>query len=101
VADEVLVPVPGMRHYEDLHVGEDTYSIGAPRGLERTLGQGIISGLRQIRGQRLVQTTTPISPGSSGGGLFDRSGNLVGITTFKLKESEGLNFAIAVDEFFR
>lgn len=101
VSDEVLTPVQGMRRYEDLRVGEDVYSIGSPRGLESTLGQGIISGLREVKGQRLVQTTAPISSGSSGGGLFDRSGNLVGVTTFKLRESEGLNFAISVDDYFR
>jgi serine protease Do len=48
-----------------------------------------------------VQTTAPISPGSSGGGLFDQSGNLVGITSFTLRDSQGLNFAIAVEDYFR
>jgi S1-C subfamily serine protease len=96
-----LRPVPGMRRYNDLRVGESVYTIGSPRGLERSLGQGIISGLRQREQQRLIQTTAQISPGSSGGGLFDQDGNLLGLTTFRLKDSEGLNFAIALDEFFR
>jgi S1-C subfamily serine protease len=97
----MLQPVPGMRRYTDLKVGESVYTIGSPRGLESSLGQGIISGLRALERQHLVQTTAQISPGSSGGGLFDQSGNLVGITTFRLKESGGLNFAIAVDNYFR
>jgi len=96
-----LQPVPGMRRYNDLKVGESVYTIGSPRGLERSLGQGIISGLREREQQQLIQTTAQISPGSSGGGLFDQYGNLLGITTFRLKDSEGLNFAIALDEFFR
>jgi S1-C subfamily serine protease len=96
-----LQPVPGMRRYADLKVGESVYTIGSPRGLERSLGHGIISGLRQPERHLLIQTTAQISPGSSGGGLFDQFGNLLGITTFRLKDSEGLNFAIAVDEYFR
>jgi len=42
----------------------------------------------------MIQTSAPISPGSSGGGLFDTQGNLVGITTFYLKEGQSLNFAM-------
>jgi len=95
-----LAAVPGVRGWDDLKVGETVYSIGAPRGLEATLGQGLVSGLRTVRGLHLVQTSAPLSPGSSGGGLFDAAGNLVGITSFRLRESEGLNFAISVDAFF-
>ena len=96
-----LPAVPGIRAWEDLRVGETVYSIGAPKGLEATLGQGLISGLRQIKSTRYVQTTAPISPGSSGGGLFDAAGNLVGITTFHIRDADGLNFAIAAEDFFR
>ena len=96
-----LSAVPGVRSWDDLKVGETVYSIGAPKGLEATLGQGLVSGLRHIKGLRYVQTSAPISPGSSGGGLFDSAGNLVGITTFHLRDADGLNFAIAVDDYFR
>lgn len=96
-----LSAVPGIRAWDDLRVGETVYSIGSPKGLEATLGQGLISGLRQIKATRYVQTTAPISPGSSGGGLFDASGNLVGITTFHIRDADGLNFAIAAEDFFR
>ncbi len=96
-----LSAVPGVRSWDDLRVGETVYSIGAPKGLEATLGQGLISGLRMVKGIRYVQTSAPISAGSSGGGLFDSAGNLVAITTFLVRDAEGLNFAIAADEFFR
>ncbi len=96
-----LSAVPGVRPWEDLRVGETVYSIGAPKGLEATLGQGLISGLRTIKGVRYVQTSAPISPGSSGGGLFDAAGNLIGITTFHFRDADGLNFAIAADDYFR
>ena len=45
----------------------------------------------------LIQTDTAISPGSSGGGLFDAQGKLVGLTTFGYRDSEGLNFAVPIE----
>jgi S1-C subfamily serine protease len=100
VKEDVLIPVDGLRNFEELRVGESVYTIGSPSSLESTLGQGIVSGLRTVEGRHLVQTTAQISPGSSGGGLFDGAGNLVGITRFTLKNSQGLNFAIAVEDYF-
>ena len=98
---ETLSPVKRIRAYDGLKVGEQVFTVGSPSGLEATLAQGIVSGLRRTDSRRLVQTTAPISPGSSGGGLFDQSGNLVGITTFTLRDSQGLNFAIAAEDYFR
>jgi len=101
VSGTTLQPIRGMRRYANLRIGELVYTIGSPRGLERSLGQGLISGLRRTERRLLIQTTAQISAGSSGGGLFDQAGNLVGITTFRLRDSEGLNFAIAVEDYFR
>ncbi len=96
-----LKPVKAFRKYDSLSIGEAVYSIGSPQGLENTLGQGIISGKRELDESMIIQTTAQVSPGSSGGGLFDSYGNLIGITTFKVIESEGLNFAIPVEDFTR
>lgn len=96
-----LVPIAGVRPYSTLAVGERVYTVGSPRGLENTLGEGIVSGLRRLTDVYLVQTTAPISPGSSGGGLFDATGNLIGITTFKIGDRQNLNFAIAADSFWK
>ena len=79
-----------------LAVGEEVYAVGAPAGLELSLSRGVVSQLRGAFGKRsapLVQTDAAISPGSSGGGLFNQSGELVGITTFKWR-GESLNFAL-------
>jgi hypothetical protein len=78
-------------------VGESVFAIGAPLGLEHSISQGIISSIRSSQhGTTLIQFTAPISPGNSGGGLFDDRARLLGITTFKLKGGENLNFAIDV-----
>ena len=82
-----------------LSVGEEVYAVGAPRGLELSLSRGIVSQLRGVSGKRrapLVQTDAAISLGSSGGGLFNGNGELVGITTFK-RRGENLNFALPVE----
>ena len=85
-----------------LSVGEEVYAVGAPQGLTLSLSRGIVSQLRGDRGKRaapIVQTDAAVSPGSSGGGLFNEEGELVGITTFKHAgaASEGLSFATLVE----
>jgi len=79
-----------------LKVGDPVYAVGAPKGLELSLSDGIVA---QLRGSPspLIQTTAAISPGSSGGGLFDREGRLVGLTTFYLEGGQSLNFAMPVE----
>lgn len=77
-----------------LVTGQRVYAIGSPEGLELTFSEGVISALRETDGVHVIQTSAPISPGSSGGGLFDTYGDLVGITTFQLKEGQSLNFAL-------
>lgn len=89
--DGVAAPAVVPR-FSDLAVGERVYAIGAPEGLELSLSEGMISGLRQAEGE--IQTTAPISPGSSGGGLFDATGRLVGVTTASVTEGQNLNFAV-------
>ncbi|WP_114692580.1 trypsin-like peptidase domain-containing protein [Oceanimonas marisflavi] len=86
------------RSVERLQVGEKVFAIGAPAGLDKTLTEGIVSARRSENGVRLIQTTAPISYGSSGGGLFDESGNLVGITTRGVTAWGNFNFAVAADE---
>lgn len=90
-----------VRPYADVKVGERVFTIGAPRGLELTLADGIVSSKRVKDNGRLVQTSAPISRGSSGGGLFDAQGNLIGITTFMIRDAQNVNFAIAAEEYAR
>jgi S1-C subfamily serine protease len=100
---KALPPIAGVRLFKDLTIGERVFAIGTPRGLDRTLTQGIVSGLRNIEGRNLVQTDAPISHGNSGGGLFDESGNLIGITTLTLAVQPGyqnLNFAVAASDYW-
>lgn len=80
-----------------LQPGKRVFAIGAPLGLEHTMSEGIISALRDERGKKVIQTTAAISPGSSGGALFDNRGELIGITTSQLREGQTLNFALPAE----
>ncbi len=77
-----------------LRVGQRVYAIGAPEGLDLTISEGLVSSIREIEGAYYIQTSAPISSGSSGGGLFDVEGRLVGLTAFILAEGQNLNFAL-------
>ena len=90
---------------KELAVGETVVAVGNPLGeLGGTVTSGIISALdREITIEnttmRLLQTDTAINPGNSGGGMFNTSGQLVGIVNAKSagEEIEGLGFAIPID----
>jgi len=96
-----LTPVMGVRTIESLAVGEHAFAVGAPLSFERTLSEGLVSAIRTRGGRAMVQTSAAISPGSSGGGLFDERGNLIGITTLTYRVAQNLNFAIAAEEFWK
>jgi S1-C subfamily serine protease len=62
---------------------------------------GLISGIRGRNGVTIMQTSAPVSPGSSGGALVDSRGALIGVATAFIKDAQNLNFAIAAEEFWR
>ena len=76
-------------------VGDPVVAVGSPEGLGGSISTGIISAIRTVGGTKILQTTAPISPGSSGGGLIDSNGRVLGITSFYLKGGQNLNFAYA------
>ncbi len=77
--------------------GQRVIALGSPEGLRATVTEGIVSAVnRNITGlgTGLIQIDVPVNPGSSGGPLIDAKGKIVGITTAKVKDAEGLGFAI-------
>jgi S1-C subfamily serine protease len=87
-----------------LRVGEPVIAIGNPYGLVGSLTTGVVSALgRSIMEEdfasgysiaNIIQTSTPINPGNSGGPLLNAVGNVIGITTAIVSESQGLGFAV-------
>jgi 2-alkenal reductase len=92
---------------EDLKVGQSTFAIGNPFGLDHTLTTGVISAVRRrmptSAGRELsgvIQTDAAINPGNSGGPLLDSAGRLIGVNTAIVSPSgasAGIGFAIPVD----
>jgi serine protease Do len=89
-----------------LKVGDPVVAVGSPYGLSGTLTTGVISALGRTiiedsdSGQNgqiiadMIQTSTAINAGNSGGPLINYAGEVVGITTAGINDSEGLGFAI-------
>lgn len=79
-------------------VGDRVATIGSPKGLENTVSDGLVSSIRQEEDRRLIQTTAPISSGSSGAPLFNTKGEVIGLTTLQLREGQNLNFAVPIEK---
>jgi hypothetical protein len=84
-----------------LAVGQEVFAIGNPKGLDLTMSAGLLSSVRRNDSGKIVllQTSAAISGGSSGGGLFDDQGVLIGLTTLGsvTGDAQNLNFAVPVD----
>jgi S1-C subfamily serine protease len=93
-----------------LREGDPVIAIGNPYGLVGSLTTGVVSALgRSITEDtaggyaiaNIIQASTPINPGNSGGPLLNAVGNVVGITTAIVSDSQGLGFAIPSDTILR
>lgn len=99
-----------VANYGSCRAGDAVYAIGTPEGenFSWTVTHGIISAVDRIlwmydennnleKTMRVLQTDTPVNPGNSGGPLINAVGEVVGIISMKLDESEGVGFALPID----
>jgi len=98
-AKGLAAPAVMIAPVSTLKVGQKVYALGAPRGMELTLTDGLLSSLNHDKDDNLtrIQISAPVSPGSSGGGVFDTDGRLIGISYLTLKDAQNLNFAIPAE----
>src|SRR4029077_3210732 len=102
-----LPPPLAIGSSSELKVGQLTFAIGTPFGLDQSLTTGVISATKRrlptSRGRELanvIQTDAAINPGNSGGPLLDSSGKLIGVNTAiysKSGQNAGIGFAIPSD----
>ena len=84
---------------DKIEVGESVFAVGNPEGLEGTFSQGIVSSIREVGSDKLLQITAPISPGSSGGPILNSKGEVIGVSVATYREGQNLNFAIPSNYF--
>ncbi len=85
-----------------LQVGQEVVAIGNPLSLESTVSNGILSAIRTAEKRGTVlQITAPISPGSSGGPLFNMAGDVIGVPAASVEGGQNLNFAVPINEVKR
>lgn len=80
--------------------GEHVVAIGHPLGLGDTVSDGLVSAVRELPStkQTMLQISAPISPGSSGGPVFNDRGEVIGVSALLIKGGENLNFAVPINE---
>jgi S1-C subfamily serine protease len=92
---QTVIPMGTAR---GLKPGQEIIVIGSALGtLQNSVSRGIVSGVRSSGGATLVQTDAAANPGNSGGPMLDRNGSVIGVTTFRFKDAEGLNFGVAIE----
>lgn len=113
--DTIVFPAVKIGNSDLPRVGQSVYAIGSPLGFEYTISEGIIAALRENEKvsfndpqtyaliertfDKVIQITAAISPGNSGGALFNGKGEVIGITTYSYGFYGNLNFAIAINSF--
>lgn len=113
--DGIKFPTIKFGNSDGMKVGQEVFAIGSPLGYEYTISQGIVAGIRdnekvsftdpvtyamiEKNFEKVLQITAAISPGNSGGALFNNKGEVVGITTYTYSGYGNLNFAIAINSF--
>jgi tetratricopeptide (TPR) repeat protein len=99
--DLCLLAVPGLaapavriRSRESLAVGEPVFAVGNPLGFGLAVSEGLVAAIAPLQGESAIFTNAAQSPGSSGGGLFDADGRLVGITTGIMAAGQNFNLVL-------
>jgi tetratricopeptide (TPR) repeat protein len=102
--DLCLLEVPGLdappvkqRASDSLATGERVFAVGNPLGFGLSVSEGLVSAMTPAPGERRIYTSASLSPGSSGGGLFDSEGRLIGITTAVMSLGQNLNVAMPAE----
>jgi len=92
-----LIPIP-MGKQSQIKIGDDVFVIGHPRGYQWTMTRGTISGLDFHQEVRKFHTDAAINPGNSGGPAINSRGEMIGLTTYILAETNDMGFAVSIGE---
>ena len=92
-------PCLNVAKASSVKTGDDIYAIGAPKSMSYTLTKGVISAKeRKVGKHSYIQIDAPINEGNSGGPLLNDNGEVLGVNTLKMTDSEGIGLAIPIEE---
>ncbi len=96
-AEGISAPELTLRKLDDVHIGEPVFAIGNPLGFNLSVSSGLVAIITQQHDDQVIVASVSLSPGSSGGGLFDKQGRLLGMTTAILSAGQNLNIVLPAD----
>lgn len=91
------LPVVKLGNSDSAELADDVLAIGNPMEMQNTISDGLVSGIRDMLGIKYIQTTASISPGSSGGPLFNMNGDVIGVMSMTMMGSQNMNFAVPIN----
>ena len=95
LVDNGKFPILPIGELSTVKTGDDIYAIGAPKGMAYTLTKGSVSAKERLIGSSsYIQIDAPINEGNSGGPLLNDKGEVLGMNTLKMSDSEGIGLAI-------
>ena len=98
VIKDASFPYLKMANLSTVKIGDDIYAIGAPKGMAYTLTKGTVSAKERIvENESFIQIDAAINEGNSGGPLLNDAGEVLGMNTMKMTDSEGIGLAIPAD----
>jgi serine protease Do len=100
--DLAFIRVPPMEIANPIHLssqsvsdGDAVIAVGHPYGLNYSVTEGIVSKAARLQGElEYIQIDAAINPGNSGGPLFNEEGEVIGVNTFIIVNSQNLGFAL-------
>ncbi len=92
------LPTVPLADPKQVEIGQPVFVIGNPLGLEYSISDGLLAGVRYERNAKWLQFSAPISQGNSGGPVLNTQGQVLGVVSFMLTQGQNVNFAIASDE---
>jgi hypothetical protein len=91
------LPAVDLGDSASIRVGEPVAVVGSPQGLSGTVTTGVLSAIRPLEGQTILQIDAAVNPGNSGGPMIKLDGSVVGVVVAKLRGAENLNFAVPIN----
>ena len=99
--DRIGLPSLRLGSSKTIKQGETIIMLGSPKGLPNSVSRGIVSYPRRERnGESFIQLDVAINPGNSGGPILNMRGEVIGLATMLLKDSQGIGFVLPIEAAF-